>query len=151
MDFLNLIDEEETPKTTEFDRQKFPPSLNRFMDIINEYDNSIYKVAFILDGDTISKSKYSFTCDVKDIIDMKDFKGKRTSIRESLNSYAESCDSNYDLTRLAMNEKIKNRLKSNQYTVLYVEMNEQEFVKNGETITYHKWETINKRKKNSNH
>ena len=69
-DFLNLIDDEETGQKIEFDKQKFPPSLNKFMDIINEYDSSIYRVAFILACDTISKSRFSFTVLVKDIINL---------------------------------------------------------------------------------
>ena len=151
MDFLNLIDEEETPKTTEIDKTKFPPSLNRYMDIINEYDSSIYRVAFVLDGDTISKSKFSFTAHVKDVINLSEISSKRKSIFSDLNSYAESCDSDYDLTRLAMSEKIKQQLKSNQYTVLNVDMNEQEFTKDGQIIKYHKWTSYNKRKKTLNH
>ena len=151
MDFLNLIDEEETPKTTEIDKTKFPPSLNRYMDIINEYDSSIYRVAFVLDGDTISKSKFSFTAYVKDVINLSEISSKRKSIFSDLNSYAESCDSDYDLTRLAMSDKIKQQLKSNQYTVLNVDMNEQEFTKDGQIIEYHKWTSYNKRKKTSNH
>ena len=146
MDFLNLIDEDETPKTTEIDRQKFPPSLNRYMDIINEFDTSFYRVSFILDGDTISKSRFSFTALVKDIINLSEISSKRRSIFNDLNSYAESYNSDYDLTRLAMSEKIKKELRSGYYTVLNVDMNEQEFIKNGETIKYHKWTSYNKKK-----
>ena len=148
--FLNLIDEQETVKT-EIDRNKFPPSLNKFMDIINEFDSSVYKVAFILDGDTVSKSRFSFTALVKDVIDLREDDTKRKSILDDLNSYAESSDLSYDLTRIAMSDKMKQQLKTGFYTVLSVDMNEQEFVKNGKTITYHNWNSYNKRKNSLNH
>ena len=148
--FLNLIDEQETTEKTEINRNKFPPSLNKFMNIINEYDSSIYRVAFIVDGDTVSKSRFSFTAIVKDVIDLREDDTKRKSILNDLNSYVETCDTSYDLTRIAMSDKMKQQLKSGFYTVLNVDMNEQEFVKNGKTITYHNWSSYNK-KKNSNH
>ena len=151
MDFLNLIDDEETPETTEFDRQKFPPSINKFMDIINEYDSSIYRVAFILDGDTISKSRFSFTALVKDIINLSEISSKRRSILDDLTKFCEIQDCDYDISRLAMSEKIKKELKANQYTVLNVDMNEDEFTKDGKIIKYHKWTSYNKRKKTLNH
>ena len=148
--FLNLIDEQETVKT-EIDRNKFPPSLNKFMDIINEFDSSVYKVAFILDGDTVSKSRFSFTALVKDVIDLREDDTKRKSILNDLNSYAESSDLSYDLTRIAMSDKMKQQLKTGFYTVLSVDMNEQEFVKNGKTIAYHNWNSYNKRKNSLSH
>ena len=151
MDFLNLIDEEETTQKIEFDRQKFPPSLNRYMDIINEYDSSIYRVAFILDGDTISKSRFSFTVLVKDVINLSEISSKRKSILEDLTKFCEIKDCEYDISRIAMSEKIKQQLKGGFYTVLNVDMNEQEFTKDGKIIKYHKWTSYNRKKKNSNH
>ena len=151
MDFLNLIDEQETTKTTEIDKTKFPPSLNRYMDIINEYDTSIYRVAFIIDGDTISKSRFSFTALVKDIINLSEISSKRKSIFNELNNFCEIKDCEYDLTRIAMSDKIKQQLKSGYYTVLNVDMNEDEFTKEGKIIKYHKWTSYNKRKKTLNH
>ena len=148
--FLNLIDEQGTTDKTELNKNKFPPSLNKFMDVINEFDSSIYRVAFIVDGDTVSKSRFSFTALVKDIIDLREDDAKRKSILDDLTSYAETCETNYDLTRIAMSDKMKQQLKTGFYTVLNVDMNEQEFAKNGKTITYHNWNSYNKRK-NSNH
>ena len=149
-DFLDLIEEQETTEKTEINRNKFPPSLNRYMNMINEYDSSIYRVAFILDGNTVSKSKFSFTALVKDVINLNENSSERKSILDELISYAASCDTSYDLTRIAMSDKMKQQLKSGFYTVLNVDMDEQEFTQNGKTIRYHKWNSYNK-KKNSNH
>ena len=151
MDFLNLIDEEETTQKIEINKQKFPPSLNKFMDIINEYDSSIYRVAFILDGDTISKSRFSFTALVKDIINLSEISSKRRSILDDLTKFCEIQDCDYDISRLAMSDKIKQQLKSGYYTVVNVDMNEDEFTKDGKIIKYHKWTSYNKRKKTLNH
>ena len=149
--FLNLIDEQETTDKTEFNKNKFPPSLNKYMNMINEYDSSIYRVAFIIDGDTVSKSKFSFTALVKDVIDLREDGTKRKSILDDLTAYAETCETNYDLTRIAMSDKMKQQLKNGFYTVLNVDMDEQEFVKNGKTIAYHNWNSYNKRKNSLNH
>ena len=149
-DFLDLIDEQETTEKTEINKNKFPPSLNRYMDMINEYDSSISRVAFILDGDTVSKSRFSFTALIKDVINLSDKSSERKSIFDDLNSYAASCEISYDLTRLAMSDKMKQQLKSGFYTVLNVDMDEQEFTQNGKTIRFHNWGSYNKQK-NSNH
>ena len=150
-DFLDLIDKQETAEKTEINKNKFPPSLNKYMNIINEYDSSIYRVAFILDGDTVSKSKFSFTALVKDVIDLSEISSEKKSILDDLNSYAVSCETSYDLTRLAMSDKIKQQLKNGFYTVLFVDMDEQEFTKDGKTIRYHKWYSSTNRMKSLNH
>ena len=52
------------------------------MDAIKEFDSSIQDVIFVLDGDTVNKSKFSSTIAVKDVI--KTTTGPRKTIFEDI-------------------------------------------------------------------
>ena len=125
--------------------KKFPPSLTKYMEIINQLDKTIHQVYFILDGDTKLQSQYSHTCYIKDVIDYRHNKGQRKSIFEQI---CDLPDINYNVTRLAMSDKIKKTLKPNHYTFLLVNMEPKEFIKNGKIIKYHSWESFNQEKSN---
>ena len=127
----------------EMKTKKFPPSLTKYMEIINQLDKTIHQVCFILDGDTMLQSQYSKTCYIRDVIDYRDNKNQRKSIFEQI---CEIPDINYNVTRLAMSDKIMKTLKPNHYTFLFVDMEPKEFIKNGKIIKYHNWESFNKEK-----
>ena len=124
--------------------RKFPPSLTKYMEMINQLDKSIYQVCFILDGDTMLQSQFSHTCYIRDVIDYRDNPTQRKSIFEEI---CDLPDINYNVTRLAMSDKIMKILKPNQYTFLFVDMEPKEFAKNGRIIKYHNWESFNQEKK----
>ena len=134
-------------KSTE--QPSFPPSLNRYMDAIKEFDSSIQDVIFVLDGDTVNKSKFSSTIAVKDVI--KTTPGPRKTIFEDIKKFNETQDSNYDLTRLAMSERLRKDIRPKHYTILNVDAEESEFYgyKNDKMIKYHKFDNYNIRKKST--
>ena len=124
----------------------FPAGINRYMDIIKMYDESITQVKFVLDGDTVKKSAFSFTIAVKDVLKITQ-KSIETIFNE-IKTFNESQDSNYDITRLAMSETIRKGIRPRNYTILIVEMEESEYYnyKDAKMITYHKFDSYNVRK-----
>ena len=124
----------------------FPAGINRYMDIIKMYDKSITQVKFVLDGDTVKKSAFSFTIAIRDVLKITP-KSIETIFNE-LKTFNESQDSNYDITRLAMSETIRKCIRPRNYTVLVVEMEESEYYnyKADKMITYHKFDNYNVRK-----
>ena len=141
-DFLTLLESQST------EQQSFPPGLNKYMDIIKEFDSSLQYITFVLDGDTVKKSKFSYTIAVKDVIKTIE---SRVSIFEDIKKFNETLDSNYDLTRLAMSENIRKNIRPKHYTILNVDVEESEFYgyKNGKIIKYHKFVNYNIRKKST--
>ena len=139
-DFLSLIESKAT------ENQAFPPSLNKYMDIIKMFDPSIDEVIIVVDGDTVKKSKFSYTIGVKDVI--KSTAKSRETIFDKIKTFNESQDSNYDITRLAMSESIRKCIRPNSYTILNVDSEESEFYsyKDKKMITYHKFYDRNIRK-----
>ena len=132
--------------TDQSSSQSFPPGINRYMDMINMMDSSIEKVLFILDGDTVKKSAYSFTIAVKDVLNMTS-KGP-TTIFEDIKQFNETQDSNYDFSRLAMSESIRKNIRPRNLTNLKVDMEKSEYYnyKNDKMIIYHKFEAYNVKK-----
>ena len=80
--------------------EPFPAGINRYIDIIKMYDESITQVKFVLDGDTVKKSAFSFTIAVKNVLNMTQ-KSIETIFNE-IKTFNESQDSNYDITRLIL-------------------------------------------------
>ena len=139
----------------EMKTKKFPPSLTKYMNMINQLDKTIHQVCFILDGDTMLQSQFSYTCFIRDVIDYRDNKNERKSIFEQIceSAMQTSCpegtdmpDINYNVTRLAMSDKMMKTLRPNQYTFLFVNMEQKEFIKDGRIIKFHSWESFNKEK-----
>ena len=127
----------------EMKTKKFPPSLTKYMNMINQLDKTIHQVCFILDGDTMLQSQFSYTCFIRDVIDYRDNKNERKSIFEQI---CDIPDINYNVTRLAMSDKMMKTLRPNQYTFLFVNMEQKEFIKDGKIIKFHSWESFNKEK-----
>ena len=124
----------------------FPAGINRYMDIIKMYDKSITQVKFVLDGDTVKKSAFSFTISIRDVLKITP-KSMETIFNE-IKTFNESQDSNYDITGLVMSETIRKCIRPRNYTVLIVEMEESEYYnyKDAKMITYHKFDSYNLRK-----
>ena len=139
-DFLSMIESKATEK------QPFPPSLNKYMDIIKMFDPSIESVLFVLDGDTVRKSRFSCTIGIKDVF--KVTAKSRETIFNEIKIFNESQDSNYDITRLAMSESVRKCIRPRNYTILNVDTEESDFYgyKDNKMITYHKFDSHNVRK-----
>ena len=142
-DILSIIESKATEK------QSFPPSLNKYMDIINMFDPSIQSVLFVLDGDSVKKSKFSYTIAVKDVF--KVTTKSRETILNDLKIFNKSQDSNYDISRLAMSETIRKCIRPRNYTILTVDTEKSEYYnyKADKMITYHKFDNYNVRKENT--
>ena len=126
--------------------EPFAAGINRYMDIIKMYDESITQVKFVLDGDTVKKSAFSFTIAIRDVLKITS-KSTETIFNE-IKTFNEPQDSNHDITRLAMSETIRKCIRPRNYTVLIVEMEESEYYnyKDAKMITQHKFDSYNLRK-----
>ena len=118
-DFLSLIESKATEK------QAFPPSLNKYMDIIKMFDSSIEEVIIVVDGDIVKKSRFSYTIGVKDVIEST--AKSRETIFDKIKTFNESQDSSYDIARLAMSENTKKCIRPKYYTIFNVDSEESEF------------------------